>query len=177
MKLPEAKIELAASTEASRYTIQAVKLDVPNKRIMATDGHILAIVPCEVADDDHSVLLSIDSMKQMRAMQKRAKRVPIEIRTNGKATVIAPGELAEFELTVGQFPNVDMVVPKGEKYDGPATLTINVDLLLRLAKALGATNHAGNNIVSLTIKDNNSSVLVKTSQNPDAIGVIMPCRA
>jgi len=59
MKLPEAKIELAASDEASRYTLQAVKLDVEHKRIMATDGHILAIVPCEVSPDDHSALLSL----------------------------------------------------------------------------------------------------------------------
>lgn len=172
MKLPESQIELAAATDNSRYTLQAVKLDVPNRRIMATDGHILAIVPCEVAEDDHSVLISTESMKNMRAIQKRAKHVPVNIRTNGKVTVTAPSENAEYEVTTGTFPNVDMVV---REFTGAATITLNVDLLMRLAKAMVPK---GNNlIVSLYVKDAQSSVMVKAGNAPDAVGVTMPCRA
>lgn len=170
MKLPDARIELAASTEASRYTLQAVKLDVEHKRIMATDGHILAIVPCEVSAEDHASLIPLDAMKQLRAMQKRSKSVPVEIRTNGKIEAVGRGEAASFEPTTGQFPNVDMVIPQS----GPATITLNVELLYRLAKAMISPDDEL--IVSLTIKDAQSGVLVKTSKNPDAVGVIMPCR-
>ena len=90
MRLPVGKIEQAASTEESRkplstsYTLKAVKLDVETKRMMATDGHILAIVPVEVDATDHSGLLSVDSMKQIRAMQRRSKPIPVNIAVNGK---------------------------------------------------------------------------------------------
>lgn len=172
MRLPESKIELAASTEESRYTLKAVKLDVEHKRIMATDGHILAIVPCEVTAQDHSVLIPTDSMKQLRAMQKRSKSVPVEIHTNGKIEATGKAEQASFEVMQGQFPNVDMVVPK---YDSPlVTIRLNAELLYKLAQAI--TPAGESLIVSLTIKDSQSSVLVKTSKNEDAIGVIMPCR-
>lgn len=171
MKLPDARIELAADDKESQYTMQAVKLDVPGKRLLATNGHILAAIPCEVGAEDHSALLSLESIKQMRSMQKRAKSVPIAIHTNGKATVIAPSESAEFELVVGQFPNVDMVIPN---YEGPATITFNVDLLVRLAKAM--IPHGDKLIVSLTVKDASSSILVTSGNAPNAVGVLMPCR-
>jgi len=177
MRLPEAKIELAASTEESRYTLKAVKLDVAGKRIMATDGHILAIVPCEVGDKDKDALLSLDSIKQIRAMQKRAKSVPVEVTTNGKATAVGAGETAEYELINGTFPNVDAVIPKGGKYEGPCTVSLNAELLLRLAKALQPEVDKRNPpVVQLWIKDGNSGVLVKCDDNPEAIGVIMPYR-
>lgn len=171
MKLPASQVELAAATDVSRYTLQAVKLDVEHKRIMATDGHILAIVPCEVSPEDHSALISTEAIKQLRAMQKRAKSVPVQVRTNGKVTATGKGETAEFELATGQFPNVDMVIPK---HDGPATITLDVELLMRLAKAM---NTKGSKlVVSLYVKDQVSGVLVKASGNTEAIGVIMPCR-
>jgi DNA polymerase III sliding clamp (beta) subunit (PCNA family) len=177
MKLPEAKVELAAATESSRYTIQAVKLDVEKKRIMATDGYILAIVPCEVSDKDQSALISTDTIKQIRAMQKRAKSIPVEVTTNGKAVAVGAGETAEYELANGQFPNVDMVIPKGEGYEGGCTVCLNADLLLRLAKALQPeVDKWTPPVVQLWIKDQSSSVLVKCSKNPEAVGVIMPCR-
>jgi DNA polymerase III sliding clamp (beta) subunit (PCNA family) len=172
MRLPEARIENAVSRESNRYTLQSVQVDVEHKRVMATDGHILAIVPCEVSDKDHSVLLTADSIKQIRAMQKRAKSIPVEVLLNGKAIATGKAESAEYDLGEGRFPNVDMVIPKYD--DVPPTITLNVDLLYRLAKAMTAPDDPL--IVTLTVKDSQSSVLVKASCNPEAVGVIMPCR-
>jgi DNA polymerase III sliding clamp (beta) subunit (PCNA family) len=173
MRLPEARIENAASKESSRHTLQSVQVDVEHKRVMATDGNILAIVPCDVTDQDHSVLLTADSIKQIRAMQKRAKSIPVELVLNGKATATGKAESAEYELGKGRFPNMDMAIPKYD--DIPATVTLNVELLYRLAKAMTAPDDPL--IVTLTVKDPLSSVLVKTRRNPDAVGVIMPCPA
>lgn len=170
MKLPETEIELAAGKDELRYTLKAVKFDVEGKRIMATQGHILAIVPCEPSKDDHSALIPLDAVKNIRAMQKRAKSVPVEVHTNSKITAQGPGEQAEFEAMNGQFPNVDMVVPK----DDAATLTIgiNAELLYQLARAI--TPKGESLIVKLQIKDAQSSVKV-TSTLKGAVGVIMPC--
>jgi DNA polymerase III sliding clamp (beta) subunit (PCNA family) len=177
MRLPEAKIELAASNEESRYTLRAVQINKETKQAIATNGHILAVVPCEMSDEDHTGLISPDSIKQIRAMQKRSKGVPVNVLVNGKATATGTNEKAEFELVVGQFPRVDAVIPKGEGYEGECTIALNADLLLQLAKAIGARNYNGQHIVKLWVKDRSSSVLVKTSENVDAVGVIMPVRA
>jgi hypothetical protein len=171
MKLPESKIELAASTEQSRFTLQAVKLDVEHKRMMATDGHIGAIVPCEVEEGDQSAMLSLESIKQIRAMQRRSKAVPVTIKTNGKAIVTGNGETVEYELVPGQFPNLDMVMTKVE---GAATITLDVALLLRLAQALNPVATTKKAIVSLWIKDPQSSFGVRSGSVGQ--GVMMPSR-
>lgn len=172
MKLPNTEIELAACTEGSRYTLKVVKLDVANKRMLATDGHILAIVPVEVSETDHDGLLTVDSIKQARKLHKSAKGIS-EMSVNGKFTVKAGAQQAEFDLTTGQFPNADAVVPK---VSGPPTVTINANLLLRLAKAIQEKNYAGDHIVSLWIKDANSSIVVRGKESDASIGVLMPCR-
>jgi DNA polymerase III beta subunit, central domain len=173
MKLPESKIELAAPNEQSRYVLSAVQLDVAGKRMMATDGHIGAIIPCEVSEGDQSALLSLESLKQIRAMQKRSKTIPIEIKTNGKvtATNATTNETMEFALVEGRFPNLDMVMTKAE---GAATITLDVALLLRLAQALNPEATAKRAIVSLWIKDPSSTVGVRSGSVGQ--GVIMPCR-
>lgn len=171
MKLPDSQIELAADDTTSRYTLSAIKIDVERKRAMAANGCILAIVPCVVEDGDHSALISIDTVKKIRAMQKRAKSVPVKVTTNGKVVATGAGETAEYELVTGTFPWADEVIPK---YEGSATITLDVNLLMRLVKAM--TPKGEELIVSLTIKDAQSGVLVKTSKNPDAVGVIMPRR-
>lgn len=172
MRLPKARIEEAASKEETRFTLRAVKVDVEKKRAMATDGHMLAIVPCEVSDSDKSSLLSTDSIKQIRAMEKRAKSTPVTLSLGEKVSAIGRGETGEYDLVTGQFPNVDAVIPK---YDLPVTISFNAELLYRLAKAMTATGD--NLIVSLTVKDRESSILVKAGANPEAIGVLMPTRS
>ena len=173
MKLPESQIELAASTEESRYTtpIKAVKLDVAGKRLMATDGRILAIVPAEVSEQDHDGLIPVDALKEARKMDKASKGIT-EIAVNGKFTVNAGNRHAEFKLETGNFPNADAVIPK---FDGPPTITLDAELLLRLAKAIQTKGYSTNYAVALWVKDANSAILVKGEQD-GAIGVLMPCR-
>lgn len=178
MKMPSNKIENVADKKASRYTLNAVKLDVQGKRIMATNGHILAIVPCEVETEDHSTLIPLETVAAVRALQRRAKSVPVKVTTNGKIVAEGNGERLEHEPFVGAFPNVDIVVPK---FEGPATISLSVDLLYRLAEALHAEGIGANNPghISLWIKDPQSAVLVKAvgSKDVGAVGVIMPVRA
>lgn len=172
MKIPAAKIELAGSQEGSRYTLQAVKLDVQEKAMIATDGHIMAYVPVQVEPEDHSALIGLDVMKQLRAIKKQQKVGEPEVRTNGKIEVTSLNSKSEFPLTEGQFPNWQAVKPA---MTGPATIGIDAALLLRLAQALNgeATNKQA--IVKLWIKDANSAVGVQVSDS-QAWGAIMPVR-
>ena len=173
MRLPESKIESAVSQEKSRYILQAVKFDVEGKRFLATDGHILAVVPTEVEPEDHSCLIHLDTIKNIRAMQKRAKSVPVNIVTNEKITATGVGETAEYEPVVGRFPNCDMIIPKEER---ALTFSFDADLFMRLVDALKAKEagrFAGKRIVKLYVKDNQSAVVVKVS-GEESFGLIMP---
>lgn len=118
MRIPAAKVEMAVSTEESRYTLQAVKLDTENKCFVATDGHILACVPAETGPEDHSALIGLDVMKQLRALDKQNKKVNgsvvLAITTNGKVTVSSLNSKSEYPVTEGTFPNWQAVKPKME---------------------------------------------------------------
>ena len=95
--------------------------------------------------------------------------------TNGKIVAVACGEQVEATPLAGTFPNIDAVLPKGKGYEGNPTITLNVSLLLKLAEALHFDYAKRDPIVSLWIKDDRSTILVKAGE-PGAVGVIMPVR-
>lgn len=175
MKIPESKIELATSQESSRYTLQAVKYDVEKRVFAATDGHILAVIPATTGGnpDDHSVLIGLDAMKQLRAIAKQSRNIPPDIHTNGKIEVTSLGMKTELPVTEGQFPNYEAVKPK---FEGKPTIAFDASLLLRLAQALSEKNTPKQARVQLWITDNKSVIGVKVSDNPDGWGALMPVR-
>ena len=181
MKIPAAKIELAASKESSRYTLQAVKLDLQLKQFMATDGHVLAVVPAEVSPEDHAGLISLETMKALRGLQKQADQTArslgrtnaeFPVQMNGKVSAEWMGVKIEHAYAEGQFPNCEAIKPKME---GSPTITLDVAMLTRLAQALSAEATAKKAVVSLWIKDAHSGIGVKVESDKGAWGVIMPC--
>jgi DNA polymerase III sliding clamp (beta) subunit (PCNA family) len=178
MRIPEAKIELAASQEETRFALQSVKLDTESKTLCATDGHICAVIPAQVADDDKSALIALQTIKALRQLQKtsknlQGKNVPLDVHTNGKVTVEANGGKLEHSYADGTFPRIDQVKPK---FEGKPTVTLDAALLLRLAQALTASNTPKRAVVSLWIIDQNTSVGVKVDDSRESWGVIMPYR-
>lgn len=175
MKLPPSKVESACSIEESRYTLQAVKLDVEKKRMLATDGHILAVVPVEVSPEDHTGLISLDTMKALRDMQRSAKSVSVEVKVNSHITAEWQGQKIEHYPVTGQFPNCDAVIPKVEPQ---STINLDIDLLMRLADAIKPRDtgkYKKARILRLHIIDKQSLVLVKANDT-EAYGVIVSCR-
>src|SRR5262249_12524942 len=173
MQLPTSKIELATSQTESRYTLQAVKYDVEAKKFVATDGHILACIPTTVGDEDHSALIGLDTMKQLRGMTKQGRNtLHPTITTNGTITVTTTTSKQEFTPVVGTFPNYEAVKPK---FEGKATVSFDAALLIRLAQALSEGCTTKQARVQLWINGDNA-IGVKVSDNPDAWGALMPCR-
>lgn len=171
MKIPASKIELAASQESSRYTLQAVSLNVEAKQFAATNGHILAVISAEVTPEDHSGLISLDTMKALRGIQKQAKPLEVPVQTNGKVSVNWNG-VKEYAYAVGSFPKYEQIKPKME---GKPTISLDAALLMRLAQALNAEATSKKAVVSLWITDAISAVGVKVESDSGAWGVIMPC--
>lgn len=182
MKFPTNKIEAAVSPEQSRYTINAVKLDVANKKLVATDGHILAAVPVEVDAEDHSALIGIDAIKSIRDIAKRDKVVPA-VNVNGKIEVVGLGTRAEHATVEGSFPDYERVIPHIE---GKPTISFDVNLLVRLVDALRSEPGKKNGCkrVSLWIQDESHAIVVKAMRPSDSsthyeesVGVMLPVRA
>lgn len=172
MKIPASKIELASSQETSRYTLQAVKLDIQTQQLIATDGHILAAVSAEVSPEDHSGLISLDTMKALRGLQKQAKYAEVPVQMNGKVSAEWMGVKIEHNYAEGTFPNYERIKPKME---GSPTIILDAAMLSRLAQALSAEATPKKAVVSLWIKDAYSAVGVKVSSDKGAWGAIMPC--
>jgi DNA polymerase III sliding clamp (beta) subunit (PCNA family) len=174
VKIPSAKIELAAAQDGSRYSLEAVKLDVEGKRFLASDGHIAAIVPAEITPEDHSGLIAAETFKTLRAIARKDKVIPPLVNVNSKVTVMSSnGQTAEFPLVNGQFPEVDRVMPK---FEGSPTIALDAVLLLRLAQALSDAASNKRAVVELWIKDKRSAIAVRVQGEPNAQGCIMPCR-
>lgn len=175
MQLPNSKIELATSQESSRYTLAAVKYDVEAKKFVATDGHILACIPASTGGnpDDHSALIGLDAMKQLRAIAKQDKNVPPDIHTNGNISVQHLGMKTELPVVEGQFPNYEAVKPK---FEGKATISFDAALLMRLAQALDGEASNKKAIVQLWINGESNAIGVKVSNCPEAWGALMPVR-
>ena len=169
MKALHSKIELAVSKDTSRPQIGHVHLDVDKSRLLATNGHIAAIVPVQLDSGDTSGPISIDAIKQARKEDKRSG--DYHIRANG-GLELSNGAMLPRESDVQQFPDIDRVInPNGEPV---VSVSFNAKLLYELAQALGTTNR-GQHQVTLEIRDENNVILV-TARGCEAHGAIMPMR-
>ena len=204
------KIHEAASTDETREVINQIQVErrgntvnddgtIP-ARAIATDGRIMAVVPMELDDHDTGILESETGRMIPAAAWKSAvkgrKSVEGYLGLNGGIEVATqPGPP---EMTVGYapcdgsiYPNWRQVIPDG--HTGRATLTINPDLLVRLARAIGVEKNEmvtielletarqihgrGDNWITgaLRVTANDGTVHGATGDNAP-LGIIMPGR-
>lgn len=182
MQIPSTKVEAAAATKDVRAYINQPWLDVERKRIVATDGSIMAIVPIETGDEDVTGPIPTEAIKAARKMYRDTGDAPDLIKANG-AIVFPNGYTIPRPEGIGTFPDVDRVVPKVAA-DAQPDVSIDARLLARLQEAIadqGAKYHG----VSLYFQrdqdgriDATAPILVKPGTRCDsgAIGVLMPLR-
>ena len=164
--MPEQKIEEAVSKDALRYPLTGVHLNVKRKRLEASNGKIAALVPVEDIGE-HEVIIPVDAVK---ASRKKFCNGALEI-TEEMATVVRTGNA--FKVIDAQYPDLDAVAP--EIPDKAPTISIDADLLVKLAKALctGKGAKKGNKI-SLWVTGKSKAVIVAPYYQNGARGVIMP---
>ena len=183
MKLKKSyKLEEACSTDATRPAIcepwiepngESAKLVTGiGPRAIATDGKILAIVPCELQHDDKGERIAIKALKESRkAGGSKAEHAFIGLETSH--SVAAGG--AQYPVTQHRPPVMDRIVPGDNRAPAIVKIRLDASLLLRLAKALGSQHDR----VSLEISGEADVVIVRPmGENCDeAFGLIMPVRA
>jgi DNA polymerase III sliding clamp (beta) subunit (PCNA family) len=176
VKPPKTLIEKAATTEESRYSLQGVLYDVEHKCLVATDGHILAVVPHEPENGDAKKIIPL---KAFQAMRKRgSKEKPVVVSQEERGVMVKhDGEERTFIYPSGQFPNYRPLLPKkDDKYD--FVVALDIRLLVRLAAALTEKGAPNDSLLKLYVKKADQAVLVRPSGAPDEVmGLIMPIRA
>lgn len=149
--------------KSSRYPgATHVRLDVEGKRLLATNGHALAIVPCEPEEGDVSGAVTVEALKAAR----KAGMVETRLACNGALEVPGGASFPRPSPEDAEFPKVDHVVHQGEPV---FRVAINAESLAKLAQALGAVD----GYVRLEFFGSRVPFRVTTGKEGE-LGVIMP---
>jgi hypothetical protein len=176
------KLEEACSTDATREGIcepwieangESAKLVVGiGPRAIATDGKILAVVPCELQHEDTGNRIAIKALKESRkAGGSKAEHAFIGLETSHS---VATGG-AQYPVCQYAPPHMAHIVPDENRAPAIAKIRLDASLLLRLAKALGSQNDR----VLLEISGEGDVIIVRPMGENchEAFGLIMPVRA
>ena len=175
MNFPKgAKIEKAASRDISRATLLNPYLDTKNARLVATDGHCMAVVRVEVGPDDHDGPVTAEALAAARKSVPKGHDMA-ELNVNGSQAI--PGGATFPRPANVSFPPVDQIVPDY----GPDAIRISVSpaLLMRACEAIGA---ASDKPIILTFSgkvDKNGErcePIKVTTESDFGFAIVMPCR-
>jgi hypothetical protein len=143
MKLhKDIKPELACSKDENRWILHHPYLDVENKALVATDGRIMAIIPCHPENGELSGPVSREALENGRKNSQRDGTFHCVM--NGFLAVVGGGTFSRPDYGEGgRFPNWQQVLPKFEemnatpKASGLVEFAFGLELLTNLAKAIG----------------------------------------
>ena len=156
------KVTKVVSSDTTRQSMTNPWLE--NGRVVATEGHMIAIVPIEASADDVDGVIPSAALTAARGIDINCSSASAV--TVGERTFIRPG-LAT--------PPWKQVVPS---FDGVETvsITLSPSLLAKLAEAIGVGSSEG---VTITFKPSApcDAMLVNPSPPNGAYGVLMPMRS
>ncbi|MFH1262437.1 MAG: DNA polymerase III subunit beta [Pseudomonadota bacterium] len=121
------KTGFAISTDEMRYNLNGVYLEVKKEkggiafRMVATDGHRLAMFTRDLADDEtltlaKGVILPRKGINELRRLLEGVEEKQVEVSVTGtNACFRLNRTILSMRLVVGEFPDYTAVIPKGNK--------------------------------------------------------------
>lgn len=181
--------ELAVSADPTRPNLANLHLDVETKRLVATNGHVLAVVPVTELDSAPGPVAKDTTGYVAPAVLKQARKVTpkafdVAVVSAARDHVFVDGStMPRTDASGAKFPPWQQVVPSYKRGDaGTITIGISAKYLLDMAKAIGA-DAKKNYQVAVTIalpakgaKEVLAPYVVTVSNDAEAFAVIMPCR-
>ena len=176
ISIPQSKIEKAAGKGKDKPVLTGVYYDAKHKRMVAADGHIMAIVPVEADDETQSCIIPASAVKDARKMGAiNYKETGLHYPSKHGAVTVQPIE--------GNFPDYTQIIPAETAPGKPGTITIALDAkkLLRLAEAI--CEDSKYLFVALTVRETHKAYTVRPVKgfnhaghfvDNGAMGVIMP---
>ena len=169
----DCKIELIASSGASRYAINEPYLD--GDTLVSTNGIALVALKIERGEGDKDGYVTADVLKAARRLTTKAMP-EVSIIANGSYT-LSDGSVLPRKHE-GNYPNWRQIMPRTEGESKPRqVIALNAKVLWEMAQAMGAEE------LRLEILDGVSAIIVKpacakkTCAAPEGtIGVLMPVK-
>jgi len=195
MKFPtNCEIERVVSKDATRPQLNHVYFDVEKKRLCATNGSVLAVVPVTHEHGDDGGMISADAVKAARKACRKDNETWLH--PNGEVSIKGGMRFPRPAVPDGvSFPPIDPIlntmsgVGRGEP--GTVTVCLDVALLAELAKAIGRGGEKFQG-VALTFRVKvetdapdadrrtysvpHDPIRVETGRDDGACGLLMPCR-
>jgi hypothetical protein len=140
MIIPSGRIELVVSQEVVRYNLTNLWLDVEKKRLVGSDGTMLAIVPVEVEAGDVSGPVDPQVLDQGRkAARKISKWTPPRMECRADTYLLADGITIPRAMKDGEgdpfgYPPIDKVMVHPE--DRNCALSFDIEKAYRLWKGM-----------------------------------------
>lgn len=182
MRYPKAaRLELAASKDDTRPHLNQVYLDVEAVPpvLVATSGHVLALVPVELHPDDVTGPIALDALADARKAAGRGADAVCELRAPEGGTRSVDGVIRP--RGGEDFPPYKRVMVDYDGQKDCVSIGLDAKLLWELAQALGCKKDDG--VVVLTFPQDTSKIdpiqvrRDSLAKGADAVrGILMPCR-
>ena len=180
MKIPNTKFDKCADPKGGRPNLREPWLDAAKARLVATNGHVMAVIPVEVDENDVTGHVPMDAVKAARKVTKRDPYLLLEATdANVYGDRYPRGDL-------GKYPNVDQIIDHLDDGQGEADIVLDAKLLYDLAQAMIDCKTTEPARVRLYFKryangnvSEGAAIRVEPmgpGSVPGAFGVIMPCR-
>lgn len=171
MKLPKTKFEKAVNPKEVRSYIADAHFD--GKRLLATNGHIMVVIPVEAEEGDVAGPVPSEAVKQARTAK-------VDSIVLDKDKVVAGGVIFPRE-NKGKYPDVDQVIKGAASGTSKPDLVLNAKLMHDVA--LGLCTDAKYPIINVWFKrdeegkiDKKAPLRVESAKgSDDGFGLIMPC--
>lgn len=162
MRVPEGKIEKAASKDQSRPALCSAYLKIRGEEafLEATNSYIAARLPVDSTEDDTEGFIPLEAVLEARKIRAG------EIQVTPEMVRVSMGKRAvEWEReSYGKWPDFDSLIPE----EGETTIAFNVGQLADLAAALGTE------VVRLTVTGLYEKIRVEPATKDGSVGVLMP---
>lgn len=165
------KPELICRRDGLRESLKSVYLDAENKKLVATNGVAMVVIPCSVDNGEKSGLIPSVAFQWARKCEGVMRLIGKVASALGMFATRPKGLFVDWK-------SADPGYREGS--NGTATISFNPEELLRLCRAMGISSFKGKGI-ALTFRPGSYDAILVTETTSDispgeAIGFLMPCR-
>lgn len=182
MKFPKKyQLEQVCSRDPHRMAINTIYLHKEIDTLVATNGRIMAMVPCKTEPGESSVSIPWDVIADHRKARPGVKNDTLELTCHS--------DVIEYETKVGKgrvkpdpnkYPNYSNVWPDYSKDVWVHKVMLDPELLMRLAKGLGTPNEVTLHLPVAFFKDKGKAddpagqPILVMGKDPNEQGILMP---
>lgn len=159
----------AASVDETRYNLNGVHFEVLAEegkiRMVATDGHRLALVDRAIGSDVQGlasgVIVPRKGLAELKRLVDEEDADEVELGFEGNSGVARKGHVALFmRLIEGEFPNYRQVIPRQAEH----VFTVPADVLVRALRRVALLSAERSRAVRLELREGTA---VLSTSNPD----------